>query len=300
MRQIVKGLIIVMSVCLVQVAAQAQVRNGGFENWSVDPGTMLQYPDGWSFIGIPGFYVPINYSLTIHSGSFAVQGHVVSTSSLLITPILTSQTMYAAEPSGFPVSERHASLTGYYQFSPESGDGLHVIVAMYNNHIPIGTGSFTTTASVSSYTMFTADITYTSELVPNSCLITITICGPTGSDDYHEGSDFLLDDLDFSGTSDVADPNHQGVLPVDYSLEQNFPNPFNPSTTLRYYLPVQGFVSLKVYDLLGNDLATLVEAQQGPGNHTVDWNAGDLPSGLYIGRLIAGTHTKTIKLLLEK
>lgn len=89
-------------------------------------------------------------------------------------------------------------------------------------------------------------------------------------------------------------------LPTEYSLQQNYPNPFNPSTVINYSLPVEGFVSLKVFDVLGREIATLVNEPLNAGVHQIEWNAGNQPSGVYYYRLQAGTFTDTKKLLLTK
>ncbi|MCU7493473.1 MAG: T9SS type A sorting domain-containing protein [Ignavibacteria bacterium] len=90
------------------------------------------------------------------------------------------------------------------------------------------------------------------------------------------------------------------VKPSSYSLEQNYPNPFNPSTTLSYQLPENSFVSLKVFDLLGREVATLVNQEQASGKYRVEFNAGNIPSGIYIYMLNAGNYKETKKMMLLK
>jgi len=91
----------------------------------------------------------------------------------------------------------------------------------------------------------------------------------------------------------------------DYMLEQNFPNPFNLSTQVRFVLPNNSKVSIKVYNLLGKEIATLLDKEMSPGNYTVIWEAKDsdgklIPSGVYLIRFMAGNYTKTIKAVLLK
>jgi len=85
-----------------------------------------------------------------------------------------------------------------------------------------------------------------------------------------------------------------------YSLNQNYPNPFNPSTTIGYSIPQKGFVSLKLYDVLGNEVTTLVEEEKFEGNYYVQFSGNGLPSGIYFYRLIAGSYSETKKMLLMK
>ena len=89
-------------------------------------------------------------------------------------------------------------------------------------------------------------------------------------------------------------------VPKEFTLLQNYPNPFNSSTTIRYQLPKSTFVTLKVYNTLGQEIGTLVKGLQPEGLHEVIWNANDLPSGIYIYRLETKEFTKTSKMLLQK
>jgi len=89
-------------------------------------------------------------------------------------------------------------------------------------------------------------------------------------------------------------------LPSAYQLSQNFPNPFNPSTTIRYSITHTTNVTLKVFDVLGREVQTLVNAQQAPGQYSVTLNAQGLGSGVYFYRLNAGAFTQTKKLMLLK
>ena len=88
--------------------------------------------------------------------------------------------------------------------------------------------------------------------------------------------------------------------PGAFSLEQNYPNPFNPVTTIAYSLPVSQHVIVTLFDVLGREVATLVNRQKTPGRHEVVFDAGTLPSGVYLYRLQAGPYIETKKLLLAK
>jgi hypothetical protein len=92
----------------------------------------------------------------------------------------------------------------------------------------------------------------------------------------------------------------QSTVPTEFSLAQNYPNPFNPSTTIRFVVPVSGFVSLKVFDLLGREVATLVDEKKDAGSYEVTFDGKNLSSGVYFYRLQAGEFVQTKKLLLQK
>jgi len=96
----------------------------------------------------------------------------------------------------------------------------------------------------------------------------------------------------------VADP--VAAIPAEYNLGQNYPNPFNPTTTISYDLPEAGFVSLKVFDLLGAEIATLVNTHQPAGSHAIRFDASTLSSGVYFYKIQAGSFTATRKLLLVR
>lgn len=90
------------------------------------------------------------------------------------------------------------------------------------------------------------------------------------------------------------------VTPAAFTLAQNYPNPFNPTTTFSFSLPAIEFATLKVYNLLGVEVATVVAKKLAAGNYTIEWNAGNLSSGIYLYRLTSGSNLETKKLLLLK
>ncbi len=96
-----------------------------------------------------------------------------------------------------------------------------------------------------------------------------------------------------------ATPGRPSV-PVQYALYQNYPNPFNPITTISYDVAETGFVSLKIYDVVGREVAILVDGKLAAGSYAATWNARGLPSGIYLCRMDAGSFTKVRKLLLVK
>jgi len=86
----------------------------------------------------------------------------------------------------------------------------------------------------------------------------------------------------------------------NFILLQNYPNPFNPSTTIKYSIPTSEFITLKVFDVLGNEVATLVDELKSAGSYEVTWNAENLSSGVYFYQLKAGNITQNKKLILKK
>ncbi len=90
------------------------------------------------------------------------------------------------------------------------------------------------------------------------------------------------------------------TIPETYSLSQNFPNPFNPTTKINFAIPKQGFVSLRIFDILGREVKTLVNGMKQPGNYSVDFNASELSSGIYFYKLESNEFTDIKKMVLIK
>ena len=284
---------VVLSITVICLAsflgfAQNPIPNPGFENWT---GTE---PDGWLTDNVPGFAQPVQQSTTAHSGSSSAKAEVVS---------------YFGSPwpawlwggnggFGFPVSQRHATLTGYYQFQQMAGDALYISATMYKNGVGIAAGTFFTGVQTSSWAPFSMDIFYLSGEIPDTAWVFIEVFDTTGNATV-SGSYALIDDLAFMGISDirkVENPN----LAKEFQLKQNYPNPFNPTTNIEFSVPQPSDVKLVIYNQLGQTVATLVNERLSAGSYSVDWNASGLPSGVYFYRISADNFTQTRKLLLTK
>jgi len=94
--------------------------------------------------------------------------------------------------------------------------------------------------------------------------------------------------------------NNTGVIPEKFSLSQNYPNPFNPVTRINYEIPKQGFVSLKIYDILGREVKVLVSEMKTKGKYSVDFDAAGIPSGIYLYRMESGGFTDSKRMILLK
>jgi hypothetical protein len=106
--------------------------------------------------------------------------------------------------------------------------------------------------------------------------------------------------LDYTATTDPTVDVEDEVNLSSYKLEQNYPNPFNPSTNIKFGLREAGFVSLKIYDVLGNEVADLVNEHKPAGNFEVNFESNHLSSGIYIYRLVTNNFSETRKMILEK
>lgn len=90
------------------------------------------------------------------------------------------------------------------------------------------------------------------------------------------------------------------LLVDEFYLYQNYPNPFNPSTTIKYSVPKLSFITIKIYDVLGSEVAVLVNEEKPVGTYELNWNAVNLPSGVYFYQLKAGSYVETKKMILLK
>jgi len=98
----------------------------------------------------------------------------------------------------------------------------------------------------------------------------------------------------------IEDDENGLLIPKRFLLLQNYPNPFNSATVIEYQVPVNGYLKLDIYNMLGQKLATLVDSKQHAGYRSVIWDASGVSSGLYFYKLTAGDRTETKKMMLVK
>jgi subtilisin family serine protease len=98
----------------------------------------------------------------------------------------------------------------------------------------------------------------------------------------------------------LTDVESETTLPIEFNLAQNYPNPFNPSTKINFSIPESGLVSLKIYDLLGREVAELINTEMQPGTYDYNFNGAGLSSGMYFYKIEAGSYSQTRKMMLLK
>jgi hypothetical protein len=256
----------VLALLILTTPLMAQIPNAGFENWTNGE------PDGWATSNSPPNFITVTASTESHGGTKALRGQVITDNyGALRRPIVFA----GSDGSGFSVNQRYSALRGYYRFLPATADLCIITITMLRNGSQIGTGVFVADQEVQSYTLFIAPITYSSNETPDWVTISITTfcCGLAA------GTVFYVDDLSFANPTAVTE--QLGAIPTSYKLEQNFPNPFNPKTTIQFSLPQGGFVSLQVFDILGKEVALLLNEQKEAGTYSVRWDATTMPSGVY-------------------
>jgi hypothetical protein len=270
----------------------AQIPNNGFETWTDN------VPDGWVTSNNP-LATTISPSTTAHSGMYSARGDVVAIPAAVIQPVLQS----GPDGMGFTYTQRAAAINGFFQFISTGGDRLAINVILYTGGVagtPIASAASAASTTMSSWTEISIPFTYFSGENPDVCIIQFQIIGPgTGLEAFpHPGSYFLIDDLALTGATDIRQENSSE--PLNFQLDQNFPNPFNPSTTIDFSLPARTRARLAVYNTLGQEVAVLVNGEMESGRHSVRFDATGLPSGTYFYRLTTGENMHTGKMNLLK
>lgn len=136
---------------------------------------------------------------------------------------------------------------------------------------------------------------------------------PVNESDLWIGRTHYEDDLVFDNAGGTSEPeiltrtnpagpnaDRSSTLPKEYRLFENYPNPFNPSTTIKFSIPEKGFVTLAVYDAAGREVSTLVSSQINAGTHELSFNASGLASGLYFYKIAVNNFTDVKKMILIK
>ena len=261
---------------------KSQILNAGFEDW------VNGDPVGWGTIDILGDAV--SQTSDCHSGSSAAKIQIIDFMGTPIPPVLVS--------GQIAVNERFGSLNGYFKFAPQGNNivlGVAVLMSKASNFI--GGGVVEISQVTSTFTQFIVPIDYSTLEVPDSAYIQFSVADTSSEGTGGIGSYAIIDDLSFGGPTDV---NDNQVIVNTYELGQNYPNPFNPSTQISFSLPEATFITLKVFNSLGEEVTTLVNGFENAGLKTVTFNASDLPSGIYYYRIQTDNYVETKKMILLK
>jgi hypothetical protein len=260
---------------LFSLSVSAQISNAGFEDWDANGN-----PVGWQANNNLPLYTTIKKTTDRTSGNWALEGDVVPFSILTVGPSVYS----GIGAVGFPINFRPGAIKGYYKFASTQDDFLQVQANFRKNGIYIG-GAASNLSPTSTFMQFSINSTFITGDVPDTVLIAIFISHNTGFP--HLGSRMVIDDLSWGSATYINDNNLQ--TPSEFKLEQNYPNPFNPTTKIQYSVGRMQHVQLKVYNVLGNEVVTLVDEYKSVGDYEVNFhsaiNSKKLPSGVYFYRI---------------
>lgn len=295
-----KRLLSILIICLLFIATAykspaQQIPNGDFEDWVIGGGPDLWYTNNLYYPPIECIMVYPDFQA--YSGNICAMGLVDSCIELsaLYPPILTS--------FDINLTTKPEALHGFHKYFPIGGDLFAVNVKLYTGSVLVGEGSIKSEQMVADFTEFIVNFEYVTGDTPDMAVIEFTIDSSLTDNQLHQGSKWFIDFLSFGPLSGI---NHdQETLPVNFSLYQNYPNPFNPSTEIKYQIPSvetghAPSVQLIVYDILGNEIETLVNEEKPVGSYEVKFNAKGLPSGVYFYQIRAGSYIETKKMLLLK
>ena len=143
------------------------------------------------------------------------------------------------------------------------------------------------------YSILLPDYLFTNELPADKLYFwRLRTENPLGVSDWSEIRSF--------STGEFVNIEEENIKIKDFYLSQNYPNPFNSNTIINFSIPSNSFITLKIFDILGNEIRTLISSEFSAGNHHINFDGGDLPSGIYIYQLYFENNTISKKLLLLK
>jgi len=289
----------------------AQIPNNGFEIWEnypdpENPDNVYQKPDQWVGL-LPNS--PSTYSFSIEKN---MDSYPAGTGqySMIIKPdiangvdgVATSYDIMSDDicgeylPPAFPINYRPTSLFLYYKYLPEDGDSMRVACNFYKNRVIIGGFDYNSPQMVSDWTLLEVPITFNTSDIPDSATIILT----TFYNAQHNGSRLYVDNLNFDTQITSVKESIGSDQPNSFALLQNYPNPFNSTTTIKYSVYNTSIVTLKLYNVSGKEVATLLNDKRMPGNYTIELNTTNLPSGVYYYQIFSGSFKDTKKLILIK
>lgn len=297
-------LLLLLLASAIQTAFCQQISNASFENWQTFQG--YQVPDSFYtfdqvlFLGV----ATTERTTDAHTGQFAA---LLRTIAGLATTNFAGLLSYGSFQTigitnyflGWPFSSRPTKMNFWYKFERAGNDSAlaRVILSKWDGGYStiVGTGRLYISSNTPIYTVAEVPISYSSSANPDTIHFSFI---SSFNESSSAGTLFYVDDISLdSGPAGIDDHNQSSIC---FVLDQNYPNPFNPSTTISYSLPTTDMVQLKIFNILGQEVTTLVNEEKPSGSYELNWDAVNLPSGVYIYRLQAGSFVQTRKMILMK
>lgn len=274
--------------------AQNPIPNSSFESWN---GSEIF---SWTH-NSTSFIPTVVQTVDAFSGSFAVRGEVIDVAGNGFPPNLFTGTF---QDPRFPVTQNFQTFTGQYKFESQAGDKLLIVIVFINENIGGGAdGNAEIEVDATSYTEISIPMVYDDNnppgWKPTHGNITVTVLPPNG-EIPHIGTYFIIDNFTFDGLPVGVEKEINENIPNNFVLEQNYPNPFNPSTIINFSVPEESFVTIKIYNVQGEEVATLVNENLSIGNYKADWDASNLASGVYVYMLRSENFQLSRKMIFMK
>ncbi len=282
--------------------------NGG-TNWiqtqlNVSPGTKLDYKvcdmidvNTWLVASADTQISNINYSYlhrttnngTSYQNVYTMIGGLTNDVSFIYLRVMTSTTIYAV------------SANGYFLRSIDNGTTWTAVqlptIPLAVNFANMSTGYYCGQSGVIRKTT-NGGLNWIQQTSPTTEALKTVYCNDTNNV-YAAGNNGIIVRTQNGGSFVGIEPV-SNEIPGQFSLNQNYPNPFNPVTRISFDIPVQSFVKLTVYDILGNEISTLIKEDLSAGRYEAEFDATELPTGTYFYRLNAGNFSETKKMILIK
>jgi len=250
----------------------------GFGDWSVDEGS-------WE-VGIPTSGPSNSHSGQNCAGTNLEGNYQEPADSRLVSPSFV-----------VPPVSKNPAVQFWHWFSFSAADYGEVQIRVNNgNWQPISSQILNTSSGI--WTNFYISLTAYADSTVQIAFDFHSVNSGGGSNDVSSG--WYIDEISIVGYTPTSIHENVKMIPDEYSLQQNYPNPFNPSTTIRYAVSSRQFVTLKVYDVLGNEATSLVKEEKPAGYYEVEFDGSDLTSGIYFYKLQAGTFVETKKMIFMK
>jgi len=302
----------IIFVIFMVVQANAQIPNSSFENWRI-VGNFIEPTSWYSFYSLldsSGSYCPVtrstdHYPFTVGSYSVRIANDTAIWNSGVIPDCYLGWGVLTSTKSNdkplFPVLGHPQSLCGYYKFLPENSDTMNINIYLYKNGMEIANGHLKSDVLTSEWKPFQIIFSDTLYIDVDSARVLFSSSNEPkdGSKGPLGNSILYIDNLSFDNLITQV-PITPIEIPNTFYMTQNYPNPFNPITKIKYSVPQLSQVQIKVFDVLGNEITTLVNEEKASGSYEVKFNASELSSGIYFYELRAGSFFETKKMLLLK
>lgn len=272
-------LVVVLCLGTISSAQTNFIKNGGFESWTNN------LPNSWITDASSA-----TKTTAVHGGTYALKLNTYLYFGAFAYPGSISQNI--------PVTGSTFTLRGWYQLHSDSGDAVSVTMLAMKAGAYVGAGDKRFTASTSAYTAFAVGMVMDPNTTADTCSLLLTM-EDNGSGSAHVGSYALFDDLVLDNSTTGVRSN-EFARPSNYQLSQNYPNPFNPSTEIEFTIAKEQHVTLKVFNVMGQVVETLVDGQLPQGRYRKLFDASKLASGMYLYELQAGTFLQVKRMMLMK
>ena len=305
-----KTTIILMVLICSAIKANAQIPNNGFEDW-LTVGNCIE-PVGWhsfySLFDSTGNYCPVTRSTDHYPesvGNYSVR--IANDTTIWNTGVEPGRflgwgmlfTTKLNDKPLFPITGHPTSLCGYYKFLPQNGDTMNINIYLFQNGSEMFGAHLISNASVADWTSF--NIIFPNYTNADSARMTLSAATePKDGGGILGNSVLYVDNLSFDSLITSVPEETADRMPGTFLLSQNYPNPFNPSTTISFDLPKTSEVTLKIFNILGEELTTLVSGKLTAGTYSYEWDGSNVVSGIYLYKLEAEGYVKTKKMILMR